>query len=127
MENLRILDLSHNPLGLTPDLRNFNACRSLRLSNTGLTDVPVGLFAMPQLTYADLSANAIIELPDPLPSPADGRGATYDFSNNPLSLESQQRLTIYNATNETRLQEEREWLASAYQALDNFRDMSFSD
>jgi Leucine-rich repeat (LRR) protein len=127
MENLRILDLSHNPLGLTPDLRNFNACHSLRLSNTGLTDVPAGLFAMPQLTYADLSANAIIELPDPLPSPADGRGATYDFSNNPLSLESQQRLTIYNATNETRLQEEREWLASAYQALDNFRDMSFSD
>ncbi|VVN28717.1 dermonecrotic toxin domain-containing protein [Pseudomonas fluorescens] len=127
MENLQILDLSHNPLGLTPDLRNLNACRSLQLSNTGLTDTPAGLFAMPQLTYADLSANAIIELPDPLPSPADGKGPTYDFSNNPLSLESQQRLRIYNAANETRLLEERERLASTYQALEDFRDISFSD
>ncbi|WNZ82974.1 dermonecrotic toxin domain-containing protein [Pseudomonas sp. P108] len=127
MTNLRVLDLKHNPLGRAPDLRNLQACHSLHLSDTGLTELPTGLFDLPQLTYADLSANAITELPVPLPFSAEGRAVTYDFSNNPLSPQSQQSLTTYNAANELRLLKEREARTRFHQELDDFEGSSFSD
>ncbi len=127
LEKLQTLDLSHNPLGRTPDLRNLKACETLRLNNTGLTDVPVGLFDLPRLSYASLSDNAITELPDPLPLAADGRAITYNFSNNPLSPQSQRSLSIYNTANESRLAEERKRWFRVGQELDDFRDSDFSD
>ncbi|MFI8223611.1 dermonecrotic toxin domain-containing protein [Pseudomonas sp. NPDC085632] len=127
MENLQTLDLSHNPLGRTPDLRNLDACQTLRLNNSGLTDIPTGLFDMSHLTYANLSDNAISQLPAPLPLAADGRAVVYDFRNNPLTPQSQQSLTTYNVANEIRLLEERDSRARFNQELDNFRDSDFSD
>ncbi|KHA71146.1 hypothetical protein NZ35_21955 [Pseudomonas chlororaphis] len=123
LKKLQTLDLSHNLLGRVPNLKNLKACRTLRLNNTGLTDIPVGLFEMPQLTYANLSDNAITVLPDPIPVAADRRAITYNFGNNPLSPQSQRSLHIYNAANDLRLAEEREGWAE----LDNFRDSDFSD
>ncbi|TDV44072.1 hypothetical protein EDF87_111177 [Pseudomonas helmanticensis] len=127
LEKLQTLDLSHNLLGRTPDLRNLKACETLRLNNTGLTDVPVGLFDLPHLIDASLSDNAITELPDPLPLAADGRAITYNFSNNPLSPQSQRSLGTYNTANELRLAEERKRWVRPGQELDDFRDSDFSD
>ncbi|WP_322844486.1 dermonecrotic toxin domain-containing protein [Pseudomonas sp. B33.4] len=127
MTNLRSLDLSNNPLGRAPDLRNMQKCRSVHLSNTGLGEIPAGLFALPNLIYADLAGNAITELPMQLPFHPDGVGATYDFTGNPLSADSQQRLATYNEVNEARLLEKRRRRESLDQALDNFEEMSFSD
>jgi Leucine-rich repeat (LRR) protein len=127
MENLQVLDLSHNPLGLAPDLRNLRTCYSLHLGHSGLSDLPAGLFELPRLNYADLSANAITELPDPLPSPTLGSGATYDFSGNPLSTQSEHRLRTYNEALIARRLEDRETRASTNEALDDFQDLSFSD
>ncbi|WP_454564640.1 dermonecrotic toxin domain-containing protein [Pseudomonas sp. AIG] len=127
MENLEKLDLSHNPLGLTPDLRNLHMCYSLHLENTGLTELPRGLFELPRLTYADLSGNAITELPDPLPSPTEGTTTTYEFTGNPLSAQSQQRLTTYSEAVKAHLLEEYERRRNEADPLDNFRAISFSD
>lgn len=127
MENLQTLDLGHNPLRRAPDLRNLKACFTVRLNNTGLTDIPAGLFDMPQLTYANLSDNAIAELPDPLPSAADGRAVVYNFSNNPLTPQSQQSLATYNAANQARELDERGSRARFNQMLDDFRDSDFSE
>jgi Leucine-rich repeat (LRR) protein len=127
MTNLRVLDLKHNPLGPAPDLRNLQACHSLHLGDTGLTELPTGLFDLPQLTYADLSANAITELPVPLPFSAEGRAVTYDFSDNPLSPKSQQSLATYNEANELRRLKEREAQSGFLQELDDFEDSNFSD
>lgn len=127
MENLKTLDLSHNLLRRAPDLRNLKACYTLRLNNTGLTEIPTGLFDMPLLTYANLADNAITELPDPLPLASEGRAVTYNFSNNPLSPHSQQSLATYNAANETRLLEERENWTRSNKELDDFKPLDFSD
>lgn len=127
MKNLQTLDLSHNLLGRAPDLRNLMACETLRLNNTGLTDIPAGLFDLPRLTYANLSDNAITGLPDPLPVAADGRAITYNFSNNPLSPQSQRSLSTYNTANDLRLAEELKRWVRPGQELDDFRDSDFSD
>jgi Leucine-rich repeat (LRR) protein len=127
MENLQKLDLSHNPLGLTPDLRNLHMCYSLHLENTGLSELPPGLFELPRLNYADLSGNAITELPDPLPSPTSGAKTTYEFTGNPLNAQSQQRLTTYSEAVKAHLLEEYERRRNQADPLDNFRAISFSD
>jgi Leucine-rich repeat (LRR) protein len=127
MKNLEGLDLSHNPLGRAPDLRNLQKCQTLRLNNTGLTDVPTGLFGLQRLTYADLSENAIAELPDPLPAPGDDRPVTYNFSENPLSPRSQRSLATYNAANDLRLLEERRRMDEIHRALEDFENSDFSN
>jgi Leucine-rich repeat (LRR) protein len=127
MKNLEGLDLSHNPLGRAPDLRNLQKCQTLRLNNTGLTDVPTGLFGLQRLTYADLSENAIAELPDPLPAPGDDRPVTYNFSENPLTPRSQRSLATYNAANDLRLLEERRRMDEIHRALEDFEDSDFSN
>jgi Leucine-rich repeat (LRR) protein len=127
MENLQSLDLSNNPLGIPPDLSNLRDCRTLNLRNTGLTKIPAGLLDLPYLKYAHLSDNAITELPVQLLSRPDGMTTGFDFSGNPLSAASQQRLATFNAANEARLSEERLRWERLNRALDNFEDDTFSD
>lgn len=127
MQNLRSLNLANNPLGMTPDVTNMRQLRSLHLHSTGLSELPVGLLELPYLMYADLSDNAISELPIRLLSRPANMTATYNFSGNRLSPQSQQHLATYNAANELRLLEERTNRASLYEALDNFEDSDFSD
>lgn len=119
MDALRILDLRHNPLGLTPDLSNLKNCSSVYLSHTGLSETPKGLFDIPRLIHADLSNNAITQLPVELAGANPNTVAHFDFSDNPLSAESQQHLAAYNAAREIRLTQQQRERQAWHHALDD--------
>ncbi|WP_434708566.1 leucine-rich repeat domain-containing protein [Pseudomonas sp. R1-1] len=95
IETLTLLDLSENPLGLTPDVSFMQRLDSLYLSNAGLTETPIGLFDIESLAYADLRRNVITNLPQELFDVPDVREVNYNFRNNPLDDESLQRVTAY--------------------------------
>lgn len=95
IENLTLLDLSDNPLGLAPDISFMRRLDSLYLSNTGLTEVPVGLFDIESLAYADLGSNGIKNLPLELFDVPDVWEVNYNFRNNPLDEDTLQRVTDY--------------------------------
>ncbi|AZF33509.1 hypothetical protein C4J89_4061 [Pseudomonas sp. R4-35-07] len=86
--HLEYLDMSDNPLSLTPDVRNLGRLTSVYLHRCGLTLVPEGLFSLDRLRVVDLSDNEIVELPSDLlemPLPLDDDS---DLSGNPLSEQS---------------------------------------
>lgn len=95
MEGLTLLHLDNNPLGLTPDVRYMRVLDSLYLKNTGLIDVPVGLFDLEQLAFANLRSNQITTLPDELFEVSDGRDVNYNLRDNPLSEASKSRIENY--------------------------------
>ncbi|NUT78275.1 hypothetical protein HNO86_24865 [Pseudomonas sp. C1C7] len=95
MSNLDTLDLSGNPLRRTPELRNLQQLSMLNLSNTGIRDVPKGLFDIPNLTQVDLSGNAITEMPSELMEANPDLTMDYDFSGNPFTAQSLQRIAAY--------------------------------
>lgn len=95
MSNLRYLDLSDNPLGITPDLRSLSHLKTIYLHNCGLTEVPPGAFGLEQLRVLDLSDNLIENLPSDLlemPLPLNDES---DLSGNPLSTQSLDLLRRY--------------------------------
>jgi Leucine-rich repeat (LRR) protein len=95
LDRLEILDLTGNPLGRAPDVSQMHGLTTLSLSNTGITETPNGLFALKEIEDADLSNNAITELPaDYLELPAHIT-ESYNFSGNPLSEASLQQLIGY--------------------------------
>lgn len=95
MEGLTLLHLNNNPLGLTPDVRYMKKLDSLYLQNTGLIDVPVGLFDLEQLAFADLRSNQITTLPDELFEISDERDVNYNLLGNPLSEATRSRIESY--------------------------------
>jgi len=95
MENLEELDLDNNPLGMSPEVGHLKRLERLQLKSTGLTEVPYGLFALEKLTFVDLTFNEIVELPEELLDVPDTREANYNFSDNPLSPASKQRVSDY--------------------------------
>jgi hypothetical protein len=95
IEQLTLLDLSNNPLGLSPDLRFMRRLDSLYLSDTGLNEVPVGLFESESLAFADLRNNEIAHLPDELFEVPDVRQVNFNFRNNPLDEATLQRVSVY--------------------------------
>lgn len=93
MKELDVLNLSHNPLGFTPDLRALDEITIINLSATGIREVPPGLLGMESWTDLDLSDNAISEMPAELigVNPAH----VMNFAGNPFSQESLQRIARY--------------------------------
>lgn len=79
------MDLSNNPLNIVPDLRHLPQLDNLRLGNCALSKVPDGLFELPRLTSADLSGNAITELPGEFPSQPGDAVTEYNFDDNPFT------------------------------------------
>ena len=69
LTRLRSLDLSGNPLKLTPDVSRMPGLQTLLLSETGLDSWPVGLFSQPRPhnIHLDLRYNPIIRVPDVAP------------------------------------------------------------
>ena len=59
MDRLDYLSLRNNPLGLSPDLSHMTEISSLNLSETGISEIPRGLFSINTWTDVDLSHNAI--------------------------------------------------------------------
>ncbi|MHC8289277.1 dermonecrotic toxin domain-containing protein [Pseudomonas sp. XS1P51] len=95
MEGLTLLHLDNNPLGMTPDIRYMKKLDSLYLKHTGLIEVPIGLFGLENLAFADLRFNEITMLPDELFEVSDAREVNYNFLNNPLSDISRLRIYAY--------------------------------
>ncbi|WP_226478012.1 leucine-rich repeat domain-containing protein [Pseudomonas sp. MWU16-30323] len=95
LEQLTYLDLSDNPLGITPRLTNMRHLKILDLQNTGIRHVPPGLFSLRELTIADLSNNAIRHIGTGIfEVPADIFHAL-DWGGNPLSPQSSSLLRRY--------------------------------
>ena len=50
LHTLEYLDLSDNPLALTPDVSKMSSLETLMMENAGLTEVPHGVFNLTSLT-----------------------------------------------------------------------------
>ncbi|MDX9667316.1 hypothetical protein QMK50_20315 [Pseudomonas sp. P5_152] len=95
MNNLDHLNLRDNPLGLSPDLSQMTDISSLDLSHTGITEIPRGVLSINSWTDVDLSYNAITEMPVELMEVDPDVGESFDFSGNPFTEQSMQRIAAY--------------------------------
>ena len=66
MEQLSILDLQDNPLGVPPDISTLPALHYLNLDNTGISTTPPGLLDHPNLFTGKFDDNQITEIPEEL-------------------------------------------------------------
>ncbi|KPN93813.1 dermonecrotic toxin domain-containing protein [Pseudomonas nunensis] len=101
MEHLDFLDLSTNPLMLTPDVRQMPNLSTLILNETHITDLPPGLLKLKTLDTANLSNNAIRELPSDLLELPMETGESINLRGNPFSEQSLQLLHAYFRKNGT--------------------------
>nr|WP_233477477.1 hypothetical protein [Pseudomonas carnis] len=85
LHTLVYLDLSDNPLGLTPNVSNMFGLETLMMENAGLTEVPRGVFNLTSLTQLNLSDNRITELPTDLLEVDPDSAAGFDLSDNRFS------------------------------------------
>lgn len=95
LELLDYLDLASNPLGRTPDLSQMPDLINLLLDHTGITELPKGLLDRAELHWADLSNNAITDVPSDLSEMPTALAENLHLRNNPLSEAALQRLVDY--------------------------------
>lgn len=95
MERIDALDLSDNPLGRAPDISQMNELSVLLLDNTGITELPPGLFQLKNLDMADLSDNAISHIPSDIFELSLEFAGRINLRGNPMSEETVQRLIAY--------------------------------
>ncbi|WP_395610929.1 dermonecrotic toxin domain-containing protein [Pseudomonas sp. B22129] len=95
LHTLEYLDLSNNPLGHAPDVSQLQQLNSLHLPNTQISEMPAGVFLLPELHNLDLSGNQIREVPAALLEGQQTFDDDSDFRGNPWSLASLRRLRAY--------------------------------
>ncbi|MFL1526441.1 dermonecrotic toxin domain-containing protein [Pseudomonas sp. O230] len=95
MEQLDYLDLSLNPLGQTPDLSQMKGLATVLFADTGITEVPRGLLQLEELDWADLSDNAITDIPSDIMEVPVEVAENINLRGNPFSEESVLRLIDY--------------------------------
>lgn len=95
LPRLDSLELPKNPLGNAPDVEPLGELTYLDLSRTGITDIPSGMIAHPKLRTAIVSDNQITELPEALFELPGQISNGFDFSNNPLSPSTRERIKVY--------------------------------
>jgi Leucine-rich repeat (LRR) protein len=95
MDRLDHLNLRNNPLGLTPDIHNMERLSQLYLGHTGITEIPRGLLSIRDWIDADLSHNAITEMPPEILEVPPDIGEDLDFTGNPFTEESLQLIALY--------------------------------
>jgi Leucine-rich repeat (LRR) protein len=95
MVNLELLDLSYNPLGLAPDLRQLTLLTDLILNNAGISELPDGLFQLKDLLKADLSENHISAMPSDILELPGEIAEAINLRGNPFDAQSQFILRAY--------------------------------
>jgi Leucine-rich repeat (LRR) protein len=85
LNQLSMLDLYKNPLGMCPSLENMPNLNYVDLSSTGITHIPDGLVNHPSIETAIFNDNQITELPTPLFDLPGEITEGFDFGNNPLT------------------------------------------
>ncbi|AZE57048.1 hypothetical protein C4K03_4920 [Pseudomonas synxantha] len=95
LRELKILDLSNNPLALAPDVGNMAHLQRLNLSQTGISQFPAGLVDRPRLVHANLSDNALQALPDALFSLSREDARAFDLTGNPLARPALEKVKTY--------------------------------
>ena len=97
MTHLARLNLSHNPLNLSPDVSAMTRLHSLDLHRTGISQWPIGAERLPQLRDLRLQENNIATIPDVLFTDPQMRPANQGtfLHDNPLNADAQQRLAEY--------------------------------
>jgi Leucine-rich repeat (LRR) protein len=99
---LRSLDLTGNPLGMTPDFSAMTELQGVSLGSTGISVWPTGLSELSQLGTIDLRNNALVTIPEEVIAPSTERfeqiarlnNATF-LQGNPLSEATRQQLIVY--------------------------------
>lgn len=92
MRELETLELPGNPLGSAPDVGGLTELTYLDLSRTGISQVPDGLPGHPKLRTAIVSDNRISTLPEALFEMPASASEGFDFSGNPLSNDTLERI-----------------------------------
>jgi Leucine-rich repeat (LRR) protein len=95
MTGLHYLDLSHNPLGQTPDFSPLPDLYGVVLQNTGLTTLPAGLLDSAARGSVNLSYNAIEQLPEATFNLPSEHVKGLDLSRNPLSRQTLEQIKRY--------------------------------
>ena len=97
LSNLRALSLSNNPLGISPDVSQMSDLHSLDLSNTGISQWPNGLWALPNVEWANLRDNLMTTIPDAVFEPqwTTGANRSTTISGNPIDEPTRDRLVTY--------------------------------
>ncbi|MBD9562993.1 dermonecrotic toxin domain-containing protein [Pseudomonas sp. PDM09] len=91
--NLQSLDLSENPLSVSPVLLGMDNLREVNLRKTGISTCPIGIRDEPYLTSLDLRDNRITRVPSAVLSQAIVRGRVQLWGN-PLTDEDTLRRLI---------------------------------
>jgi hypothetical protein len=86
LSHLQSLDLSENPLGVSPLLLGMNELRQVCLRRTAISTCPVGILDEPYLTLLDLRDNRITRIPPAVVRQAIAPGRVLLW-NNPLTDE----------------------------------------
>ncbi|MCU0118939.1 hypothetical protein N8H74_11795 [Pseudomonas sp. B2M1-30] len=89
---LQYLDLSNNPLGSAPKLDGLPLLKHLRLTDTGISSLPDGLFDHLHIASGTFDDNLISELPDDLFNTPAVTHKHFSFAGNPLSSASRLRI-----------------------------------
>ncbi|HJR29646.1 MAG TPA: DUF6543 domain-containing protein [Pseudomonas sp.] len=95
LNELTALDLQGNPLGVTFDVNFMPALTHINLSGTGISETPAGLLDHPGIRSAWLANNQFTSLPEALFELSPGTNAGFDFSGNPLSAATRERVKTY--------------------------------
>ncbi|MBV4457145.1 hypothetical protein KVG96_04165 [Pseudomonas sp. COR58] len=95
MDRLQHLELSDNPLALTPDIHQMPHLLSVQLDNCGLTELPAGLLQLKDPEAVGLTDNAITELPEDLLELPPEIAESIDLRGNPFSQRALRLLTVY--------------------------------
>lgn len=102
LTRLRQLDLSNNPLGITPDISLMPDLNLLRLSHTGISEWPTGLFEQTRNEgfILELQGNPIADVPDVAEDSASATViALTRLDRSSLSINAQKLFETYRVSN----------------------------
>ncbi|SDU26361.1 NEL-type E3 ubiquitin ligase domain-containing protein [Pseudomonas orientalis] len=95
LTRLEHVDLSENPLAITPDFSAMTRLKTLDLSNTQIDQWPAGLQSQPALSHLNLRSNEIREIPQTHLKPSAEQLETIARINNVTQLQGNPFPTHY--------------------------------